>query len=66
MVYFTVLDSVISSISNSFNESKAVLKDLSILSPACLISFGKERSPSIPIDAFKNYARGCQNLILKL
>jgi uncharacterized membrane protein YheB (UPF0754 family) len=63
MVYFTVFDSVITSISNRFNESKGVLKDLSILSLTRLMSFGKEKNPSIPILNFKNSVNGSQNLI---
>jgi hypothetical protein len=53
MVYFTVLDSVITSISNRFNESKEVLKDLSSLSPTRMMSFGKEKNLNIPIGAFQ-------------
>jgi len=52
-VYFTVLDTILSSISNRFKESREILKDLSILSPVRIKSFGKERSPNLPVDAFQ-------------
>jgi len=56
-VYFTVLDSILTSISNRFKESRDILKDLSILSPVRIKSFGKESSPNLPADAFQSLQR---------
>jgi len=50
-VYYTVLDTILSSISNRFKESREILKKFSILSPARIKSFGKESSPNLPVDA---------------
>jgi len=63
-VYFTVLDTILSSISNRFKESREILKDLSILSPARIKSFGKERSPNLPVDAFQELCRWLPKLDL--
>lgn len=56
-VYFIVLDSILTSISNRFKESRDILKDLSILSPVRIKSFGKESSPNLPADAFQSLQR---------
>lgn len=63
-VYFTVLDNILTSISNRFKESREILKDLSILSPARIKSFGKESSPNLPSDAFQELCRWLPNIDL--
>lgn len=52
-VYYKVLDVIINSIESRFKDSKEIMKDLCLLSPERLLSYGKNSGKQLPDDAFE-------------
>lgn len=66
IVYFTVLDTIISSIFNKCNQSRNVLNDLSILSPGHIMLLNKENTSHTPDNALKETCKWFPNQDLNL